>query len=365
VVEASKRPRLYQPLVAAGEPPMLAMALLPGIGKSRDAARVLKARAMFHLGSDEVEKAWDDLLACHRLARLVGHGPTLVDALVAIAIDGIALAGDRAIFQHTALTARQAKRMYDDLGKLPPVCKMADQIDAAERFICLDVVCHCARDGFRGFREFCGSVHAKPNTVLGAIFEGAVRVTVDWDVCLRMANSAYNRMADAYRKPNRDERNAAFERIDKEARKVYEQRKDAFSLPLKLLGGKTTVSEQVGNALLSVMGPPLSRVANAEDRSRMWGEVTRLGFALAAFKADRGAYPEKLAELRPQYVAAIPIDIFSGGEPRYRREDKGYILYSVGLNGKDDGGRGVEDQNAKMPESCNWDDLVVRVRALK
>ena len=35
----------------------------------------------------------------------------------------------------------------------------------------------------------------------------------------------------------------------------------------------------------------------------------------------------------------MPLDFFSGKPLIYRASKKGYLLYSVGVNGKDDGGR--------------------------
>ena len=84
-------------------------------------------------------------------------------------------------------------------------------------------------------------------------------------------------------------------------------------------------------------------------------DLTKLAFALAAYHADHGSYPAKLSDLMPKYVNALPKDIFTGSDLHYRREGNGYLLYSVGVNGKDDGGKGEED--AKNGES--WDDLTV------
>ena len=72
-------------------------------------------------------------------------------------------------------------------------------------------------------------------------------------------------------------------------------------------------------------------------------ELTKLAFALAEYRARHGSYPAKLADLVPKYVAAVPQDIFSGGALHYTLQGDGYLLYSVGPNGKDDGGRNRED----------------------
>lgn len=69
---------------------------------------------------------------------------------------------------------------------------------------------------------------------------------------------------------------------------------------------------------------------------------------------ERGGYPSRLEELVPGYLPRVPVDVFSGGPLVYRASENGYILYSVGQNGQDDGGvaRSEEDRNA--------DDIVVR-----
>jgi hypothetical protein len=53
-------------------------------------------------------------------------------------------------------------------------------------------------------------------------------------------------------------------------------------------------------------------------------------------------------------LAAVPNDLFSGKPLVYRPAEKGYLLYSVGLNGKDEGGRSYGDDPP-------GDDLSVRM----
>ena len=87
-------------------------------------------------------------------------------------------------------------------------------------------------------------------------------------------------------------------------------------------------------------------------------DLTLLSFALAAYRADNGAYPEKLEQLKPKYTAELPKDIFNNDAAlQYSRTKDGYLLYSFGPNGRDDGGRGQDDR----PEGTDYDDLAVRV----
>ena len=86
-----------------------------------------------------------------------------------------------------------------------------------------------------------------------------------------------------------------------------------------------------------------------ERQSTAWMAVTRLAVALAGYRADRGQYPEKLDDLTPDYVKSVPPDPFTDQPLIYRVTADGYLLYSVGRNGVDDGGTG-DDPEAKMPD---------------
>lgn len=65
-------------------------------------------------------------------------------------------------------------------------------------------------------------------------------------------------------------------------------------------------------------------------------DIARAGLALEAHRARAGAYPERLADVPG--IGDLAKDPFSGGELIYRREGDGCRLWSVGVDGKDDGG---------------------------
>ena len=68
-------------------------------------------------------------------------------------------------------------------------------------------------------------------------------------------------------------------------------------------------------------------------------QETRLGCTLERFRRAKGGFPEKLDELVPAFIDAIPNDAFDGRPLRYRRNaDGGYDLWSIGQDRKDDGG---------------------------
>ena len=47
--------------------------------------------------------------------------------------------------------------------------------------------------------------------------------------------------------------------------------------------------------------------------------------------------------MAPKYLAAVPGDLFSGKALVYRPAAGGYLLYSVGVNGKDEDGHRYDD----------------------
>ena len=65
---------------------------------------------------------------------------------------------------------------------------------------------------------------------------------------------------------------------------------------------------------------------------------TLLAIALERYRAAQGAYPETLTALSPDYLPDLPQDPLTGEAIGYRRQKEGYLLYSVGMNLRDDEG---------------------------
>ncbi len=153
LVEASKRPRRYDPLCCRVRTALIGVPF-PANRTYREVARAFCARALLRLGAGKPEEAWEDLLTCHRLARLAGRAPTAIQAMTAFAIEGTACDGDRALLQHSQLSVAQIAEMRDDLDQLPPLPRMVDHLDRAERFTYLDTASDYSRHGMKSVTEF-------------------------------------------------------------------------------------------------------------------------------------------------------------------------------------------------------------------
>jgi hypothetical protein len=73
--------------------------------------------------------------------------------------------------------------------------------------------------------------------------------------------------------------------------------------------------------------------ADAEDHMFL------AALALQAWRAEHGAYPDTLDALVPDILKEVPADPFGRGALRYRRDGERYVLYGVGPEGRDHGGR--------------------------
>ena len=69
--------------------------------------------------------------------------------------------------------------------------------------------------------------------------------------------------------------------------------------------------------------------------------ATRAGLACKIHKSRTGQYPGNLEVLVPDILPEVPIDPFTGNPLVYKIENGELLIYSLGSNEKDDGGRGT------------------------
>ena len=64
-----------------------------------------------------------------------------------------------------------------------------------------------------------------------------------------------------------------------------------------------------------------------------------IGLALELYHREHGKWPESLGELSPKYLPTLPADPITGKPLHYKVVSDRPIVYSVGVDGDDDGGR--------------------------
>jgi hypothetical protein len=93
-------------------------------------------------------------------------------------------------------------------------------------------------------------------------------------------------------------------------------------------------------AVLSRMAMPMMDTAVLKQAAlEALALAARTGLACKIYKNQNGRYPADLAALVPGILPEVPVDPFTGKPLVYRLEGEGFIVYSLGSNEKDDGGR--------------------------
>ncbi len=93
----------------------------------------------------------------------------------------------------------------------------------------------------------------------------------------------------------------------------------------------------------SIFRPGHFRLLRAKREARRAGFDVLL--AMHRFKAERNVWPARLDALLPDFLSYMPIDPYSDQPLVYRRNADGddFVLYSIGENQQDDGGRASAD----------------------
>lgn len=382
LTSAGRRPRFFLPLAFDETQPAFESA--PAFQDAvyypmRQSGRILAARAMLHLGEGRLEDALRDLQTCRRLSRLLEQDPLILSSLLAVAVDACPYRPGLALAQSGKLTAKQAIAHRRELDKLGPFSNPQEKFDWIDRCLALRITTHWAR-------------MPNPNTLLLTLFPPAgarktvpglggpgrdrnreklrrairnarpLHEIVDWDLVLKEINAWFDHAADVLAIRDRNRREAAFNAFAARLRRLRDSTPRSYGV-LKLKKPNRVDREEASRwvaciVILRTMNDP-AQLASAVQRGNARYQLTRLAFALAAFHADDGKYPDKLAKLTPKYIAKLPNDPHSGKPLHYIVVKKGYLLYSVGLNGRDDGGQTFFDRVTR-----EWHDDVA-VRAVK
>jgi hypothetical protein len=82
--------------------------------------------------------------------------------------------------------------------------------------------------------------------------------------------------------------------------------------------------------------------------------ATRAGLACKICKSRTGNYPASLEALVPDLLPEVPIDPFTGRPLVFKRQGEELLIYSLGSNQKDDGGRMSPMTQLVMDKDDDW-----------
>ena len=111
--------------------------------------------------------------------------------------------------------------------------------------------------------------------------------------------------------------------------------------------------------LLKITAPAHGRIVQLEWRVK----TMRLGLltvlALARYEKEKSEYPDSLDVLvEAGYLKDIPNDPYSDGPLVYKKTDESFILYSLGENLSDDGGRVARRDDGRIKQWASDGDWI-------
>lgn len=122
--------------------------------------------------------------------------------------------------------------------------------------------------------------------------------------------------------------------------------------------GPTTFLLKIGTNVYATVGERAAHVQCSLDEASAACALERFALDHPSNPPEATAptYPATLSELVPAYLARVPTDLIDGAPLRYARPPDGrYRLYSIGWNGRDDGGRVVWYQSGNSLDDHQGD----------
>lgn len=350
VALAARRDFFFSPLIPELEDDFLDNAIIDFVILYREVARAFGVRASERAKSGDTQRAVDDLVTCYRLARLLSQSavPIIYSTAVGIERDANEVAAEVILNRQTGNDAR--KKLQEGLERLPELQSATDMISQYDRSTTCQWTARISNGGpaalfvMLTYRE-TGEIVQPPEIALEKWAEGSKQ---KWQDALAIADKALNDRAVAIREATPSQKIHTSE---------VQYGKHLHSRILKHLQRRTPETEVIATQgivpddctatdlssyVLILTMTNLRDLIEAEYGCRLRASASPVLLALAEYRDDHDSFPRSLQGLVPDALTELPLDAV--GQPFiYNSDGQGFRLYSLGLDGVDDGGDPVSD----------------------
>jgi len=284
----------------------------PHYARMREAARLLVLDSSLLAADGKADQSLDAPVGVYRTASHAMSDPVLISALVGYAIIGIAHSGLEECLSVTDPSPSACRTAYDELGRIDVDTPFRRSL-LGERASALAVF-EDVRAGRISIAKLVsgGDDRFGGRRILSAVYPTVGRPLFNMDEA--SALRLYGRMLEAHDLPWPQSQETL----------------DAILADLESLPSYRSL-------LTRMIVPVFTRAEWSRRKAAAALAVDRAALAINAFRSQTGRYPDDLAQ-----VEALGWDLPDdplGGEPLlYRRTAKGFTVWSVGPNMKDDGG---------------------------
>lgn len=287
-------------------------AMKPGLHELKTAAELLKLNAILHAENGGDEFAVRSVISIFSIARSLSNVPALGFQIVHISCRSIATTTIEYCINRIELTDEQLIRLIDGVHD-------AELIS--------DISCAFVGERCRGLSFFIDSDSVNPDLIDGIpshpvleLYKVAGMVDADAIIYLDLMGEYI-----------------------KNSQLPLHKRQEA----VKAIDTRFVSTSKV-HILLYAMMPPLSRITTLEVRTIGRLRTARTALAIERYRLAADKLPDALEDLVPDYLDSVPRDPFDGNELRYKKLEHGFIVYSIGEDLIDDGGKEITG------ESKNW-----------
>lgn len=293
---------------------------LSHLSAGKQISALLASAARVEAAHGRTDQALDDLLRVARIGRDFREEPVLVSALVGLAIHWIACQSvDQILADGAPVDPARLAALQETLRLDPDLYRQAMIHERAFGLYCFD---HLSRTGSLGaIGDEVG--------LLGLPTPNLAWMIRPW---VRFEEIGY------------------LELMNESVRKAPHAGPDFGKIPRYYV---------MSNLLI----PALQKIHGNIAKSRAQADATRWGLAVLEEKARTGRLPASLDEIPQAMLPDRPTDPFSGKSFIYKPDPDGkaFTLYSLGVNGKDDGGDfRLPPEAARYPALASLPDLGIR-----
>ncbi|MHC4739423.1 MAG: hypothetical protein ACYS9Y_11025 [Planctomycetota bacterium] len=318
---------------------------LPNLSGFRRLAYALHWRTSISADEARYEDAFNDIKACYRLGRHLKGDKTLIEQMLGIAIEALAIQELYSIISRHEINSAILASLQNDFEQIIADEDFIISFDAEKLFM-YDEIQRCFTEDRigRGHISLAGLRRMQLLSSLGSdyvVFEKLLKAPlhISFGVPLHILFTHPDKqqsmeMADRYY--------AFCDQIaQKSPGQIHSETIDVEKKAAEIIRG---------NILLESLVPAFSKVSRQEYANKGGVEAALTIIAILRYKQDTADFPEDLEQLvTAGYLKEIPLDSFSDNKPLvYKKTEDSFVLYSVSLNYTDDGGRVVRDKKGRV-----------------
>jgi len=340
---ATRKSQYFVPFTVSDDTDSLIQILLPDVQTTRSQARAYAVRVNRRIGEGDWAGAWSDILTIQRLGRHVGHGKTLIEGLVGVAITSIACKSAKQFVMNADAKAVDWEQ-FQNSWDVETITRLDDSLGISERAMLIQMACKISDnpDAATADLEQIGFIPPEFRSILpNKVFVRTLRDMlqsgeVPLDEALRYSNEIYDRAIEISFMADPQKRENAFEQLQKQL--VDGKSNGETSLAQVFLTKGEEPSKQFAKALLGMMFPAVDAVNRAEWRVEASQQVIELALAARVLQSQTGHLPGSLRELEPWVERSVMTQPSTGDPIAVQSDGDGILMYHWSSDRVDDGG---------------------------